>query len=161
MSEIRQDDLNTRLWSAADEMRKTMSADDYKDYLLGLVLYKKLPDEIHYEIVDLIENRPPECPGEAKKIYEEAYASDDKEDLIDELINKFGCYLSPESTFVNLVREISERSFMLSKLAQIFRDIEQSQGHFYEGLFEDFDINSKKVGKTLCHLKIYPKLLKL
>ena len=42
MSEIRQDDLNTRLWSAADEMRKTMSADDYKDYLLGLVFYKNL-----------------------------------------------------------------------------------------------------------------------
>ncbi|WP_290432547.1 type I restriction-modification system subunit M [uncultured Parasutterella sp.] len=148
MSEIRQDDLNTRLWSAADEMRTTMSADDYKDYLLGLVFYKNLSDEILYEVVDLIENRKPESLDEAQKIFEEAYASDDKEDLIEELINKFGCYLSPESTFVNLVREISERSFMLSKLAQIFRDIEQSQGHFYEGLFEDFDINSKKLGKT-------------
>lgn len=29
-------DLNAALWAAADEMRQVMSADVYKDYLLGL-----------------------------------------------------------------------------------------------------------------------------
>ena len=33
-------DLNAALWAAADEMRQVMSADVYKDYLLGLVFYK-------------------------------------------------------------------------------------------------------------------------
>lgn len=32
-------DLNAALWAAADEMRSVMSADVYKDYLLGLVFF--------------------------------------------------------------------------------------------------------------------------
>ena len=39
-------DLNAALWAAADEMRLVMSADVYKDYLLGLVFYKALSDKI-------------------------------------------------------------------------------------------------------------------
>ena len=39
-------DLNAALWAAADEMRQVMSADVYKDYLLGLVFYKALSDKI-------------------------------------------------------------------------------------------------------------------
>ena len=35
-------ELNQALWGAANVMRSTMSADEYKDYLLGLVFYKYL-----------------------------------------------------------------------------------------------------------------------
>ncbi len=37
-------DLFSALWSSADEMRKIMSADVYKDYLLGLIFYKAVSD---------------------------------------------------------------------------------------------------------------------
>lgn len=60
MSSLTQEQLNKSLWAAADDMRKSMSADDYKDYLLGLVFFKNLSDEILYEVVDLVENRKPE-----------------------------------------------------------------------------------------------------
>ena len=42
-------DLNAALWAAADEMRKVMTADVYKDYLLGLVFYKTLSDKMIVE----------------------------------------------------------------------------------------------------------------
>lgn len=42
-------DLNAALWAAADQMRKVMSADVYKDYLLGLVFYKALSDKMLVE----------------------------------------------------------------------------------------------------------------
>lgn len=52
-------DLNAALWAAADEMRLVMSADVYKDYLLGLVFYKALSDKILVEAYELLndENR--------------------------------------------------------------------------------------------------------
>lgn len=56
MSSLTQEQLNKSLWAAADDMRKSMSADDYKDYLLGLVFFKNLSDEILYEVVDLVEH---------------------------------------------------------------------------------------------------------
>ena len=33
-------ELNQALWNAANVMRSTMSADEYKDYLLGMIFYK-------------------------------------------------------------------------------------------------------------------------
>lgn len=50
MSSLTQEQLNKSLWAAADDMRKSMSADDYKDYLLGLVFFKNLSDEILYDV---------------------------------------------------------------------------------------------------------------
>ena len=35
-------ELNQKLFSAADSLRGKMSADQYKDYLLGLIFYKYL-----------------------------------------------------------------------------------------------------------------------
>lgn len=37
-------ELNQKLFSAADSLRGKMSADQYKDYLLGLIFYKYLSD---------------------------------------------------------------------------------------------------------------------
>lgn len=48
MTGLKQEELNSALWASADEMRKTMSADVYKDYLLGLVFYKSTPQESLY-----------------------------------------------------------------------------------------------------------------
>ncbi len=47
-----------------------MSADVYKDYLLGLVFYKSLSDKLLYEVVDLLEDRKAASVEEAQKIYE-------------------------------------------------------------------------------------------
>lgn len=50
-------ELVSALWNAADEMRAKMSADVYKDYLLGLVFYKNLSDKYLSSVADLLENR--------------------------------------------------------------------------------------------------------
>ena len=41
-------ELYAALWAAADVMRSSMSADVYKDYLLGLIFYKSLSDKTLY-----------------------------------------------------------------------------------------------------------------
>ena len=58
-------DLNAALWAAADEMRQVMSADVYKDYLLGLVFYKALSDKILVEAYELLNDTKPERLEEA------------------------------------------------------------------------------------------------
>ena len=62
-------ELNQALWNAANIMRGTMTADVYKDYLLGLVFYKYRSDRQLYAVVDLLENRKPERLEEAQKIW--------------------------------------------------------------------------------------------
>ncbi len=146
-------ELNQALWSAANVMRSTMSADEYKDYLLGMVFYKYLSDRQLYAVVDLLEDRKPESLEEAQRIYEEARNSEDWEDLKEELETNYGFAIEPKYTFTALYNEINERTFTTDHMRQAMRDIEQGgepiRGHKpYEDLFEDFDIDSKSLGAT-------------
>ena len=141
-------ELHTALWSAADEMRRVMSADVYKDYLLGLVFYKALSDKMLVEAYDLLNDEKPETLDAAQIAYTEALTDGSWDDLSQELNNRFGCVVHPNRTFTAFYNQINDRTFMLSELRQAFHDIEAASGGTYEGLFEDFDIDSKDLGKT-------------
>lgn len=53
-------DLISVLWSGADILRSKMDANEYKDYLLGIVLYKYLSDSFLIKVYDLIYDEKPE-----------------------------------------------------------------------------------------------------
>lgn len=78
-------DLNSALWAAADEMRKIMSADAYKDYLLGLVFYKALSDKMLVEAFDLLNDEKPSSLEEAQVAYSAATTDGSWTDLRGEL----------------------------------------------------------------------------
>ena len=90
MEQLNAKDLQSSLWAAADEMRAKMTADVYKDYLLGLIFYKSLSDKTLYKVVDLLEDRVPSSVEEAQEIYEKAQDSEDWNDLVEELTRDFG-----------------------------------------------------------------------
>lgn len=143
-------DLGKTLWGAADVLRQKMSADAYKDYLLGLVFYKALSDKYLIKVVDLIENKKDVSLEEAQKLYEDtAQNSEDWKILCEELQKDMGCIILPEHTFTAFYNQINEGSFLLENLSQAFRNIEQSHGNHYDGLFDDFDISSKDLGKNV------------
>ena len=122
-------DLNAALWAAADEMRQVMSADVYKDYLLGLVFYKALSDKILVEAYALLNDKKPQSLEVAQKIQEEAGA--DKEtwrDLQAELEDRFGCAIEPTKTLSAFYQQINDRTFMLGNISQAFRDVEVAGG---------------------------------
>lgn len=138
--------LNQKLWNSADILRSKMDANEYKSYLLGLIFYKFLSDNLLYSSADLI-GEEVENLQEAQKVYEEAYNSEDKEDLIQELDYQYSYYIKPELTFTSFIEQIDNRTFQLESLQQGFRDIEQSSEAF-ENLFEDVDLYSKRLGNT-------------
>lgn len=135
------------LWNAADILRASMDANDYKSYLLGLIFYKYLSDKLLMAVCDNLDE-PFDSLSQALTVYTENYADPDvKEDLIDVLEDELGYVIDPTLTFASLVNSIHQESFQLEDLAQGFRDIEQSNETF-ENLFEDIDLYSKKLGTT-------------
>ena len=62
-------DLNSVLWSGADVLRSKMDANEYKDYLLGIVFYKYLSDSFLIKVYDMICDGKPESlkAGRAKR----------------------------------------------------------------------------------------------
>lgn len=147
MAELNSKTLYQALWNSADILRSKMDANEYKNYLLGLVFYKYLSDTMLYSAAELLEVEVADL-NEAQKIYEEAFAdSETKDDLIEELKYDYSYALEPNLTFTALVATIHKGRFQLEDLAQGFRNIEQSS-ELFENLFEDVDLYSKRLGAT-------------
>lgn len=137
--------LSQVLWNSADVLRSTMDANDYKEYLLGLVFYKYLSDRMLMRACDLLEvevKNLDQAQEEYKKAY---YDSDISEDLLYELQHGMSYSMKPELTYQALVQSIHNHTFQLSDLAQGLRDIEQSS-EIFENLFDDIDLYSRKLG---------------
>lgn len=140
-------ELGQALWNCADEMRSIMDANEYKDYLLGLVFYKALSDNQLRTVVDLIEGREPESLDEAQSIFEEAAADPETwSDLCKELEGRYSVVIQPNRTFNAFCKAINDKTFLLTDLKEAFTAIEQAQKEFYAGLFEGFNIYSEKLG---------------
>lgn len=139
--------LYQALWNSADILRSKMDANEYKSYLLGLIFYKYLSDRMLVYSTELLEQESDDL-DEAQKIYTDAYRDEDtQEDLKDALKYDIAYEIKPELTFSALVDEIDEHTFQREHLQQGLRDIEQSN-EIFEDLFEDIDLNSKKLGAT-------------
>ena len=140
--------LYQTLWNSADILRSKMDANEYKDYLLGLIFYKYLSDNLLYFATELLEEKA-DTLEEAQHTYEEAYKDHDiHDDLVSELNYSYSYILKPELTFTALMQDLDEGAFELDKLGQGFRDIEQSD-ELFENLFEDIDLHSRRLGPTL------------
>lgn len=147
MSEKNSKTLFQTLWNSADILRSKMDANEYKNYLLGLVFYKYLSDTMLYHAAELLEEKPADLM-EAQQIYSKAFQDAGlKEDLIGELKYDYSYALEPDLTFTALVESVNRGEFQLEDLAQGFRNIEQSD-ELFENLFEDVDLYSKKLGAT-------------
>ena len=74
-------DLISVLWSGADILRSKMDANEYKDYLLGIVFYKYLSDTFLIKVYDLIYDEKPKNLKAALDAYKEAL-DDESADII-------------------------------------------------------------------------------
>lgn len=149
MAKHNSQELFSVLWSAADQMRSTMSADVYKDYLLGLVFYKSLSDKTLYAVANNLSTEVKSL-DEAQALFESCNTPDNEDwpDLIEAISDDFGCFIEPKYTFNAFYKQINDGTFLLDNLNEAFKAIEHSQGTTYKDLFEGFDINSKDLGKT-------------
>lgn len=122
--------LYQALWNSADILRSKMDANEYKSYLLGLVFYKYLSDNMLRYVSVLLEEETDDL-NKAQDLYVEAFKDADiKDDLLYELKDEFSYTIAPALTFTAQVAAIHDGSFQLEDLVQGFRDIEQSSENF-------------------------------
>lgn len=139
--------LYQKLWSASDDLRNFMDANEYKNYLLGIIFYKYLSDKQLKKIGDLLELETDDLE-QIQVAYEDYLQTEDADLLLEELKYQDGFIIKAEYTFTNLIKEINEGTFQLDNLKQAFNDIERSDENF-AGLFDDVDLYSNRLGKSL------------
>ena len=138
-------DLISVLWSGADILRSKMDANEYKDYLLGIVFYKYLSDTFLIKAYDLLTDEKPASLTEALESYKEALQDDTAEEFKKELKDECHYVLEPDLTYTAFAEEARNNAFSREMLQKGFNNIEQSESIFAD-LFTDIDLYSNRLG---------------
>ena len=156
--EQERDELHRAIWAIADELRGAVDGWDFKNYVLGTMFYRYISENL----TSYINNGEAEA-GNAD--FDFAQMSDgDAEEAREGLVEEKGFFILPSELFCNVRSRAASDENLNETLECIFRHIEESakgtssEGQF-AGLFDDFDVNSNKLGATVA--KRNEKLVKL
>lgn len=152
MTEDHKKQLQSQLWNIANTLRGKMGADEFRDYILGFIFYKCLSERMHLFADEILKN-----DGIAFDQIDEDSA-EGKEMLAaiqENSVERLGYFLKPSELFHKVAEKGAQKSnnFILEDLTTILKHIEGStMGHDseedFEGLFEDLDLGSSKLGKS-------------
>ena len=107
-----QSELHSKLWSMANDLRGTMDASEFKNYILGLIFYRFLSERL----VSYIEGN---LLNQDKLSYKEAWKKEEYREAIIEDLTKdsdVGYVIEPEYLFSNLIKLIETGNFDISIL---------------------------------------------
>jgi type I restriction enzyme M protein len=156
--EQERDELHRAIWAIADELRGAVDGWDFKNYVLGTMFYRYISENL----TSYINNGEAEA-GNAD--FDFAQMPDaDAEEAREGLVEEKGFFILPSELFCNVRSRAASDENLNETLECIFRHIEESakgtssEGQF-AGLFDDFDVNSNKLGATVA--KRNEKLVKL
>ena len=142
------DELHRSIWSIADDLRGAVDGWDFKSYVLGIMFYRYISENIASYI-----NKGEHEAGNASFDYakiSDAEAEDAREGLVEEK----GFFILPSELFCNVTAKADNDENLNETLERVFSHIEESakgtdsEGDF-AGLFADIDVNSPKLGSTV------------
>ena len=152
------EELHKAIWSIADDLRGSVDGWDFKQYILGIMFYRYISENITNYIND----------GERKAgdtTFDYAKLKDSEaESERDNLVKEKGFFILPSELFCNVCKIAKNDENLNETLEKIFNNIENSakgaeSEDDFSGLFDDIDVNSNKLGSTVA--KRNEKLVKI
>lgn len=149
---ITSDEIKKRLWDGANELRGSMNASQYMDYMLGLMFYKFLSDKT-LDQVRATEMLNDLTEAELLEHYERLYKT--FQDKYIQLIRQpLGYYIPPEYLYQRWMKDINEGRFELQIVTDSLNNFERTiasnqNPDDFENLFSSLDLTNQALGKDL------------
>lgn len=146
--EQEREELHRAIWAIADELRGAVDGWDFKNYVLGTMFYRFISEDLTNYI-----NQNEIEAGDADFDYAKM-SDEDAEEAREGLIEEKGFFMLPSELFCNVCANAANDENLNERLERIFNNIEgsakgsESEADF-SGLFDDFDVNSNKLGATV------------
>lgn len=140
-------ELHSKLWEMANELRGNMEAYEFKNYILGLIFYRYLSERTENYVNELLKND--------NITYEQAWEREDyREGLTEDCLDHLGYVIEPKYLFSHVIKMIERNEFGIDYMEKIISSITESttgqeSEQDFDGLFEDMDLKSSKLGKMV------------
>lgn len=146
--EQEREELHRAIWAIADDLRGAVDGWDFKNYVLGTMFYRYISENLTAYI-----NEGEVAAGNFDFDY--AKLSDEEaEEARADLLQEKGFFILPSELFCNVRAKAMLDENLNETLERVFNNIEESargreSESSFSGLFDDFDVNSNKLGSTV------------
>lgn len=142
-------ELHRKIWAIADDVRGAVSGWDFKQYVLGVLFYRFISENIT-EFFNAAEHEAGDLAFDYSEISDEEAEWDFRPNTVEDK----GFFILPSQLFKNIVKTARDNENLNTDLANIFKAIENSTMGFaseddIKGLFEDVDTTSNRLGATV------------
>lgn len=151
---ITSEEMKRRLWDGANELRGSMDASRYKDYMLGLMFYKFLSDKT-LETFKVTSGIGQMSEFELLEEYTKAKA-EYGEELEKMIRHVLGYYVSPEYLYQTWLKDIKSGDFEVQKVTDSLNHFERTiavsgDSDDFQGLFSSstLDLTDTALGSNL------------
>ena len=140
-------ELATQLWAIANDLRGTMDASKFKDYILGVIFYRYLSEKTESYMDELLKD-----DGIS---YREALKNEELAPTVKEWsIEHLGYIIEPKYLWGSLVDEIKTNKFSIEHFEKaistlVASTIGQESESAFDKLFDDMNLQNKDLGKEV------------
>lgn len=136
--------LANKIWASANKMRSKIDANEYKDYILGLIFYKFLSDnEVNYLLKD-------GWSVDELVYLKEDYDNEDSVEIIDYCKNNIGYFIDYNNLFSTWLKPDS--NFTVADLSVALNSFDRlvspNYKPVYDGIFKTLQAGLSKLGEN-------------
>lgn len=145
--------ITNKLWTMANELRGTMDASEYKNYILAFMFYRYLSE--HQEEYLLKNNVIDVIDGESiNEAYNSQVDESELEDYLQDISASLGYAIAPKDTWQSLIDKINDSQVIPSDYQTIFdnfnknAELNKEAVKDFRGVFNDINLGDSRLGNS-------------
>lgn len=146
-------EISSKLWAMANELRGNMDAAEYKNYILAFMFYRYLSE--HQEEYLVTNNVLDVEPGQSvNRAYLEQAGGDELSDYLEDIFSSLGYAIEPHDTWASLVHKIDESMVIPSDYQRMFdnfnknAELNKEAERDFRGVFNDVNLGDSRLGSS-------------
>lgn len=143
--------ITSKLWAMANELRGTMDASEYKNYILAFMFYRYLSENqerylIENNVLDMKDGQT------INDIYLEEAIGTDLDDFLQDISLSLGYAIKPQDTWKSLISRIENSQVIPSDYQTIFdnfnknAELNKEAVKDFRGVFNDINLGDSRLG---------------
>lgn len=152
MSDIQQ--ITSKLWEMANDLRGSMDASEYKNYILAFMFYRYLSEHQENYLLneDILDIEDGESVNDA---YIREASGEDLADYLEDISSSLGYAINPNDTWTSLIGKVNNSEIIPEDYQNIFDNfnsncqLNANSGEDFSGIFSDINLGDSRLGSSI------------